>query len=58
MNEYNNKIVKQFSKFIFPFRYDAIRTDLKSKVYVNDKGTEINIFNQFSQDARELLQGL
>ena len=58
MSEYNNKIVKQFTKFIFPFRFDAGQTDVASKFYVNDKGAEVKLFDQFSQNARELRQGL
>ena len=58
MSEYNNEIVKQFTKFIFPFRYDASKTDLASKCYVNDKGAEVKLFTRFSQEARELRQGL
>ena len=58
MSEYTNKIVKQFTKFVFPFRYDASQTDVASQCYVSDKGAEVKLFAQFSQGARELRQGL
>ena len=54
----NAKVVKQFTKFIFPFRYDKDLTDLDSKTITTAKGTELPIFVPFSQPAQELRQGM
>ena len=51
-------IAKQFTKFIFPFRYSAEKTNLASKSIKNAKGKEIFLFKQFSQKSYELRQGL
>lgn len=55
---YSANIVKQFTKFIFPFRYSAVKTELATKSIINAKGKEIFLFEQFSQRSYELRQGL
>lgn len=52
------KIVKQFSKCIFPFRYNAEKSDLSDKTIMSAKGKGLPVFIPFSQSASGLRQGL
>lgn len=52
------KIVKQFTKFIFPFTYEKDLVAPKKALATTKKGAEISIFEPFSQGAESLRDGL
>lgn len=54
----STQIVKQFTKFLFPFRYSRSKTNLSDIVITNDKGKELPLFLPFSQKSENLRKGL
>ncbi len=52
------KIVKQYTKFIFPFTYEKELVAPKKAVATTKKGVEIGIFEPFSQSTESLRDGL
>ena len=54
----NTLVVKQFTKFLFPFRYSRKETNLNDIVIQNDKGKELPIFLPFSPKSESLRKGL
>lgn len=54
----NTLVVKQFTKFLFPFRYSRKETKLNDIVVRNDKGKELPLFLPFSPKSESLRKGL
>lgn len=52
------KIIKQFTKFVFPFKFDAEKMAPESAVIENKKGAKLNVFEKFSQKTESLREGL
>ncbi len=52
------KIVKQFTKFVFPFKFDAKKVAPGRAVIENKKGGQFNVFEKFSQKTESLREGL
>ncbi len=53
-----SKIVKQFTKFIFPFQFDKEQIIPKTAQIQNKKGVSFNVFEQFTQHTESLREGL
>lgn len=52
------KIVKQFTKFIFPFQFDKEQIIPRTAQTQNKKGVFFNVFEQFTQPTESLREGL
>ena len=52
------KIVKQFTKFVFPFKFDPEKIAPELATVENKKGTKFNVFERFSQKTESLREGL
>lgn len=52
------KIVKQFTKFIFPFQFDKEQVIPQTAQIQNKKGVFFNVFEQFTQHTESLREGL
>ena len=52
------KIIKQYTKFIFPFNFDKNLLRPSEVVIENKKGVKQNVFERFSQPAESLRSGL
>lgn len=52
------KIIRQFTDIIFPFHYDTKGVRISKASYINAKGKEIPLFEQFSQESHQLRRGL
>ncbi len=52
------KIVKHFTKFVFPFKFDAEKIAPDRAVIENKKGGRLNVFERFSQKTESLREGL
>ena len=53
-----SNILKQYTKFIFPFQYEKDEVDPLSAQLENKKGNKQNIFEPFSVPAESLRDGL
>lgn len=53
-----SNILKQYTKFIFPFQYKKDSVDLKSVQIENKKGVKQNVFEPFSVHTESLRDGL
>ena len=53
-----SKIVRQFTKFVFPFKFDANKVSPERAVIENKKGGSLNVFERFSQKTESLREGL
>ena len=51
-------IKKQFTRFLYPFRYSRSQTNLKDIVRTTSKGRQIAVFENFTQGAQGLRGGL
>ncbi len=51
------KIIYQFTDFVFPFRYQ-IGSDPGDAAFTSAKGASVKLFERFSQESRELRQGI
>jgi len=52
------KIVKQFTKFVFPFKFDPEKIAPELATIKNKKGAEFKVFERFSQKTESLREGL
>ena len=52
------KIVRQFTKFIFPFKFDAEKIAPASATVENKKGVKLEVFEKFSLKTEALREGL
>ena len=52
------KIVKQYTKFIFPFTYEKEHVAPGKAILMSKKGAQISIFEPFSQSTEALRDGL